>query len=936
MDAAPAPEPDADLAREVASAILEELARVRGCLERLDVAALRRRFPGHEAEVEAQLGELDPRPHDRRLGPYRLLRRVGIGASGEVYKAVHVVLDRVVALKMLLRPGLLTRHEIEREARALAGLDHPHVARLYSIEEAAGVWFLTMEFVDGCSLAAVLRSIGRIDPAGIRPEGIDVLDLVRQLRDRTNHPPDPVEPRRSAPHPAAVLGGTYFRQVARSLAGAAAGLHCAHERGLVHRDVKPGNLLLDAAGHLKITDFGLAKGEKLLRLSRTGVFVGTPFYASPEQIDARRRLGPASDIWSLGATLYELVTLSVPFPGSDPEEVFRKVLVGRYERPRSLNPRVPPELDRIIVRCLEVHPELRFRDASEVAKALSRLGSGEATGVRSVGRLARFRASLRHPSRRTAALVALVAIVCVALGWVGAVGLRTWVESRRNAARSAEILRDADLTFQDGVARADADGMSRAIESCLEAVAIDPTDPVARQRALATKGLARFHATRDQEAFALLHDARRLGPLRADEELALARAAIGADRLDVARASYLSLLESRPDAGLRRELRLTEILGARHPFPFRLRTCVNAAELAGLPPTAVLVVTDEGNQRGRLVCFPESLRGSSSAWTIDGAGIDGIGDIAIADLGDGAPGVLAMGRDALFRSVGNFGMRGPERWERIDDPTLTACGDQARDSKDGPIAFDHRACVVLPDAGAGGSPWVIVSRHMALASARLGQAGLVDVRPVTWFDRAYVRCMRRVTLGGTPALAIACGEWDGWSVVVARPTDRGLVRLDSATVGTPCDLLTSRAADGSTFLAMTNASWSGATSPDVFGNHAPRGWEYGVHLFEVGPSGILRIQASALLPRPRNGEATLASADLLEAPSAEILLAEWLSPEIGGPVLRRTHVLEATDAGPSSILRLPGAVRAVIETERRGAVIVVEGTAGGQYVVTPP
>ncbi|MET0555357.1 MAG: protein kinase [Vicinamibacteria bacterium] len=280
-----------------------------------------------------------PRPRIRpgtRLGSYEVRALLAVGGMGEVYHARDVRLGRDVALKTL--PGETAsdparRTRFEREARAVAALNHPNIVTLYSLEEVDGLRFLTMELVQGRTLDH------SIPPGGLSAD--------------------------------ALLG--FATPLAEALAE-------AHRRGIVHRDLKPGNVMLTDDGRLKLLDFGLATiaagGERFApldgagTLTREGLLVGTSRYMSPEQLQGRP-LDCRSDVFALGIVLYELATDHTPFGGRTPAETCAAVLHERAAPVSALRPDLPRAVSDLVMRCLEKDPRRRFADASEILRALA-------------------------------------------------------------------------------------------------------------------------------------------------------------------------------------------------------------------------------------------------------------------------------------------------------------------------------------------------------------------------------------------------------------------------------------------------------------------------------------------------------------------------------------------------------------------------------------
>jgi serine/threonine-protein kinase len=262
---------------------------------------------------------------------------------GIVYKARQRSLNRLVALKMILRGDLATpedRARFRTEAQALAHLDHPHIVPVHDSGEIDGQAYFSMRYVEGRTLADLLAA------GPLRPH-----DAIR-----------------------------YLAPVCRAV-------HYAHERGVLHRDLKPSNILLDADGQPQVTDFGLAKrvsaGE--VGLTRSGAVVGTPSYMAPEQVSGSRGTpSPASDVYSLGVILYELLTGRPPFQAATPVDTMLLVLDQDPVRPRLLNPKVDPDLELICLKCLQKEPELRYGSAAALAADLEAFLAGEAPKVRGV------------------------------------------------------------------------------------------------------------------------------------------------------------------------------------------------------------------------------------------------------------------------------------------------------------------------------------------------------------------------------------------------------------------------------------------------------------------------------------------------------------------------------------------------------------------------
>jgi len=345
-----------------------ELGPYLDCLDSLE-----KMFPLLPGDEGATLAPDQARPagaaHD--FGSYELLGEIGRGGMGVVYKARQRGLDRLVAVKMILASHLASSEHVRRfqeEARAAAGLRHPNIVHIHEVGQTHGQHFFTMEYIEGRSLA------DRIHEGPVAPE-----------------------------------------ETARLLAKVARAVEHLHHHGVVHRDLKPSNILLDAAGEPFVTDFGLAKvfvpGSDM---TATGAVLGTPSYMSPEQAAGQpSQIGPASDVYSLGAVLYEMLTGRPPFREENPVETLLEVLNGEPLLPRELDPHVPRPLELICLKCLARSPEDRYPSAGALADDLEHYLRGEALDARPPGFVQRLWSWVRREPALASRLATLSAFLGV-------------------------------------------------------------------------------------------------------------------------------------------------------------------------------------------------------------------------------------------------------------------------------------------------------------------------------------------------------------------------------------------------------------------------------------------------------------------------------------------------------------------------------------------
>lgn len=352
--------------------------------------------------LDTHVGRSPPKaaPGAKSFGDYELLELIAKGGMGAVYKARQRKLNRIVAVKMILAGQFADQEDIDRfyaEAEAAANLRHPNIVAIHEVGVFEGQHFFSMDYIPGQSLSQLVRT-------------------------------KPLPPKEAAEH---------VRTIARAM-------QFAHSQGILHRDLKPSNVLLDKSGEPLITDFGLAKrvtGQS--QLTATGAVVGTPSYMPPEQASAdAAKVGPASDVYSIGAILYELITGRPPFMAATVMLTIRQVLESEPASPRLLNPNVPRDLETICIKCLQKEPAGRYASAQDLVDELSRFLAGEPIRARPIGALAR----VGRWCRRNPVVAAFGALA--AAGFLAALAASTvgYIKTSAALAESEKSLRQAQET----------------------------------------------------------------------------------------------------------------------------------------------------------------------------------------------------------------------------------------------------------------------------------------------------------------------------------------------------------------------------------------------------------------------------------------------------------------------------------------------------------
>ncbi len=406
----------------------------------------------------------DALPSDTILGDYCLIREVGRGGMGVVYEARQISLGRRVAVKVLSGAGVLDPRRLQRfqiEAQAVAQLNHAHIVPIFAVGHDRGIHFYAMQYVEGCTLAQILEN-----HPGRRHEGAAATTVVpggaisdsssggsagastpEGLSPASNESSFRLTPPDSGTNLTPFPSRDAFRAIARLAIQAAEGLDHAHGVGILHRDIKPSNLLVDTRGSLWITDFGLARFQDDTGPTITGDLVGTLRYMAPELAMGRRMsFDPRSDIYALGATLYELLTLRPVFSGSDRRELLRQITQDEPVSPRRIDRAIPRDLETIVMKAMAKEPERRYASARDLADDLDRFLTDQPIKARPPSPWERI-AKLAHRHRAVLLVAASVALVALGIG-----GGLVWQEQQRTASAKSDLVETVRLlSLADGL-----------------------------------------------------------------------------------------------------------------------------------------------------------------------------------------------------------------------------------------------------------------------------------------------------------------------------------------------------------------------------------------------------------------------------------------------------------------------------------------------------
>jgi hypothetical protein len=533
VEAGTKPSRSAFLARH--GEIADALAQCLDGLEALQESSSLQSVPLPEVGAAGALVELQP---EAPLGDFRIVREIGRGGMGVVYEAVQMSLGRRVALKVLPFAAALDAKHLQRfknEAQAAASLHHTNIVPVYAVGTERGVHFYAMQMIDGQNIAALIQELRR--------------ERDRSLADKeTRRPGDPDAGRASGSSTTKQGDGAvsssqrlpvsraeFFRVAARMIAQAALGLEYAHSVGVIHRDIKPANLLVDARGNVWITDFGLAHFSADACLTQTGDLLGTLRYMSPEQAGGHAALlDQRTDVYSLGATLYELLTLRPIFDGANRQVLLLQILHAEPAPPRSISTAIPTELETIVLKAVAKTPGERYASAQELADDLQRFLEDRPINARRTTMVQRGRKWLRrHPSVLVSAVVVLIILAAgsIASAWL----IKDAYDQERQRAREAEQ--------QFLMARR---AVNQMVQMAYEDVAVGPSGEALRTRLLEA-ALTYYQEFIDQH--------RGAQSARADLEAARDRVEKIAQDLALVHGSWQHLLLG--DAGVRDALDLS-------------------------------------------------------------------------------------------------------------------------------------------------------------------------------------------------------------------------------------------------------------------------------------------------------------------------------------------------------------------------------------------
>ncbi len=498
-------------------------------------------------------------PHSQ-LGPYVLKEALGSGAMGIVHRAEHQETGEPFAVKVL-RPEFRffegARERFRLECQAAARLKHPSIVPLRDFGEENGVPFLVMECIDGLTMAEALQRVAKAIPSGLRAE-----DLQRLILEGSDGPPP-------ADLSAELFTGSWTDACLRVARDVAAALQHAHDNAVLHRDVKPSNIMLTVEGRVLLMDFGLARANDRSRVTRTGAVLGSQAYMPPEQMlgtfesgSTTHEVDGRSDVYALGISLYEMLSLRLPYDSPDPDNLRRLVLAGASESLRTLAPGIPADVETVCLKAMDVDPRRRYVTPNAFRADLENLLARRPIQARRPNAwLTARRRAARHP-------VASLAVGFAAVLLLGALGFglaqqRLRGQATRSSERyqrlSADVLAFADLHALS----ADERTLNTLGELCDELLAAPNSEPAQRLGVLNVAGDVHRLQADYGRARDLLAEAVSLGRSRgADHPLQLSDS--------LTRRGLLAIDEGNPESArsdLEEALEIrTAELGAEHTF----------------------------------------------------------------------------------------------------------------------------------------------------------------------------------------------------------------------------------------------------------------------------------------------------------------------------------------------------------------------------------
>jgi serine/threonine protein kinase/predicted esterase len=824
------------------------------------------------------------------VGPYRIVDFLGQGGMGEVYLGVHETLGRRAAIKIGRVPVLArgrvedaalarSRARFEREIRAAASLQHDGIVAIHDLGESDGRPWFAMEFVEGRTLARILDELRE---RRVAHEELSV-DLLREIV--AGEGADP----RADVDAQSSWGTTYVETVCRWVIQVAEALGHAHAHAIVHRDVKPANVMIRPDGRAKLFDLGLASMAEEPTLTRTGDLTGSPFYMSPEQVSGSGRdVDRRTDVYSLGVTLYELLTLHRPFEGPTSAQIFRQIVGKEPPLPRRWNPSIPRDLETICMAALEKNPARRYPTAEELAADLARFLAFRPVRAKPAGparRASRF--VRRNPGTSSALILGALVLVGLPIGllWANAA---VRAEERR-AAREAflkskvtdflvdqfeltetEREKGSTISARELLDRA-VDGLEGAFEE----------DPVVRAELYAAAGRVYRNLGLYDRAIPLL-----------DRALAVRRSTVGQNGLPLAELmnelAGAHLLAGHAETARRLSERGLELVGnARSPVVAGLRrTLADAAGRMG----------DHGEEERSLTLALEALREQGAPRESDTADVLERLGVVLLDRGDAA-GARPRLVDALAIRKGSWApdvaaiARVLGELARADD----ALGDAEK-----AVASREEASKYRVDPGPSRAvdplPAVLASGPKP-EYARSFQAGITALQSGEYDTAiaAFRCCLEIDPARSVPAYNIACGH------ALAGEVDQGIEWLGRAVdLGFGISPNRLKTAETDPEIASLRADPRGAAILDRMREHGRRVREFARRpaIVLAPPTGpVAAIGAKSSSASGANGSA---SGTRRPAPLLVVLHDEGSTPQsvVAGAWAGIAHALGASLLAP--------------------------------------